>query len=217
MRTLASEYQLAINKGSRVSLYMAGLPNNIEKILLEKGSTFINRAKKVNLSDLKLEDVKDSYLKAFQKQIKCQKISKETVIKSAELTEGYAYLVQLMGYYLWENLVDFDMIDEASFESALISSKEDLFQKVHNVIFGELATQPKAFLIAMAKDNAVTKVSDLQIRMNQTKGYINQYRTRLKNFGLIEVVGHGLIRYTLPFMKEFLENYYEDVNDWEYD
>jgi hypothetical protein len=200
MRTFIATYQQLIRERYDVSLVMAGLPNVISDILNDNILTFLRRANQVTLNNVDLLTVKydfrDSFLKHFS-------VSEELLDKAATYTEGYPYLIQLIGFYLWNNLANNEN-ESAALEKALIQSKVNLFQNVHKLLYSELSPSDKEFVLAMVEDNKTSKFSDIIKRTNRSKNYISSYRIRLIDFGYIKSVGHGEIQFCLPYTREFL-------------
>ena len=202
LRSFLSCYQLLMKKKYNVCLLLAGLPQNIDEILSDGSITFLRRAPKIFLGRLDIELIKLAYKKSFDGHGVV--LTNEQIDEISYATHGYPYLFQLIGYNLWEK--DKDKFTSQEIELIILESKIKLFINVHQKIFEETSSVDKLFLYAMSQDNKVSKIGDIKGRLNKSKATINNYKNRLTKVGLIEQVSHGEYRFTLPYMKEFLEN-----------
>jgi hypothetical protein len=201
MRNFVTTYQHIVRENYDVALLMAGLPEAISSVLRDKVLTFLRRANRVMLENVSVKLVQLEYFEAFNTAHK--KLSIKLSQDAAQATFGYPYLIQLLGYYLWE--ISGARVTPKNFEEALIRSKEDLFQNVHELIFDSLSPKDRDFIIAMSYDDGESQFSDIVERMGKQKNYISNYRKRCLEAGIIKSTGYGKIAYTLPYMKEFLQ------------
>jgi hypothetical protein len=200
MRTFVTTYQHIVREKYDVVLLMAGLPEAISSVLRDKVLTFLRRANRVILENVPVKLVELEYDDALNTGGK--KLPQKRAQEAAQATFGYPYLIQLLGYYLWE--VSGKSITLKNYEEALVRSKVDLFQNVHELIFDSLSPIDKEFIFAMSADDGVSQFSDIVERMGKKKNYISNYRKRCLEAGVIKAAGYGMIEYTLPYMKEFL-------------
>ena len=96
---LAADVQHFIRDGLPIGLIFAGLPSAVSDLLNEGVATFLRRADRINLHEAAIAEVTASYSELFgQGGIS---ISPDLINEAAEATEGYPFLIQLVGYYLW--------------------------------------------------------------------------------------------------------------------
>jgi len=210
IRTFISTYQQLIMKGFPVSLVMAGLPEIITDVLNDDVLTFLRRANRVELENINITLVKAAYINVF-KRSKLE-ISETTIDDAARSSQGFPYLIQLIGYYLWENITM--PFDGDAFEQALIESKVRLFKNVHQLVFDSLSNMDREFVFSMIQDTGDSKIHDILNRLDKDKNYITQYRSRLLTKGVIKASGHGKLIFTFPFMREFLELKRNEIGLW---
>jgi hypothetical protein len=205
LRTFISTYQQLIREGYDISVLMAGLPHAISTVLRDDVITFFRRANQVRLGNLDTDLVEFDYNAIFSRQF--ADLNRDVIHQAACDTEGYPYLIQLIGYNLWENLAansSGTLSESDVLERALLQSKNSLYKNVHELIFHETSAGDRAFLFAMAQDDGPSKVSDIQERLKKSKNYVNTYRIRLIEAEIIESSGHGLISFTVPYMRDYL-------------
>ncbi|MDR2832594.1 MAG: ATP-binding protein [Streptococcaceae bacterium] len=187
MRTFASTYQILKREGFQVYMMMAGLPQALSDVLNDDLLTFLNRAKRVQLENIPVNIVTIDYMQAFQKRN--LNLSEHFFEQAAQATLGYPYLMQLIGYYLWENADD--EMNDLALKKAIIQAKEEVFQNVADIMFRALSENDQAFLFHMVQDTNFSTIKDIQKRFGESKGYVGVYRKRLIDVGVIEVLGHG--------------------------
>jgi hypothetical protein len=199
MRTFVTTYQHIIRENYDVVLLMAGLPEAISSVLRDKVLTFLRRANRVILENVSINLVQLEYYDAFNSGNR--NLSTKLSLEVARATFGYPYMIQLLGYYLWQ--VSGSRITAKNFDEALLRAKIDLFQNVHELIFDSLSEKDKEFVYAM-NGNEVSQFSDIMDRMGKKKNYVTNYRKRCLDAGIIKSAGYGKLKYTLPYMSEFL-------------
>ena len=210
MRTFISTYQQLIMKQFPVSLVMAGLPEVISDVLNDDVLTFLRRANRIDLKDIDISLVKADYKNVFRRS--GFEVDETSLNKAAEATQGFPYLIQLIGYYLWENLEN--RFDGDLLEQVYIESKSRLFKNVHQLVFDKLSSMDRDFIFSMINDVGYSKIQDVLTRLNKDKNYITQYRSRLISKGIIKPTGHGLIAFTFPYMREFLKLKRAEIGLW---
>ena len=210
IRTFISTYQQLIMKELPVSLVLAGLPEVVSDVLNDDVLTFLRRANRVDLENIDINLVKADYSNVFRRS--GFKIGEAPINEAAEATQGFPYLIQLIGYYLWENLEH--RFDGDVLKQSLIESKSRLFKNVHQLVFDKLSNMDRDFIFSMIEDVGYSKIQDILSRLGKNKNYITQYRSRLISKGIIKPTGHGLIAFTFPYMREFLELKRNEIGLW---
>jgi len=200
LRTFIGTYQHLIREEYPICLIMAGLPEVVSEILNDSVLTFFRRANQVSLRNVGISLVKQEYKNVF---INTNKNLAESVIEdAAESTYGYPYLIQLIGYYLWENINKNYCGDLVT--QVLVEAKDRLFRNVHQLVYDKLSPRDKEFLFAMADDNGQSLNKDILVRLGKDKNYVSMYRARLISRGIVISTGYGTLGYAYPYMREFL-------------
>jgi type II secretory pathway predicted ATPase ExeA len=202
MRIFISTYQDLIMREYSVSMVLAGLPSVVSEILNDDVLTFLRRAKQVELENIDIMIVEHEFKKVFLGA--GSTLSEEVVSMAAASTYGYPYLVQLVGYYLWEDSQSVGDKSSDILDDVLVKSKAELFRNVHRLIYADLSNRDKEFIFAMSEDEQLSSVSDIGERMHVKKNFISLYRERLISAGVIRSGGYGLLCFNYPYMREFL-------------
>ncbi|MCL2164511.1 MAG: ATP-binding protein [Oscillospiraceae bacterium] len=202
IRVFATTYQHLVGDGMNVAVAMAGLPNAISSVLNDKILTFLNRAYKVYLNPLQIADVSACYAKALSDlEIK---FDAKTLDAAACATDGYPYLLQLVGYHMLKFLNGESTLTETTVELAVYNSKRALVSDVLLPCLNSLSAEDKRFLKAMAIDNEESRVSDIRDRLQVGKSHAQTYRKRLMEAGLIHSSSRGVLAFSIPYLGQYL-------------
>ena len=192
VREFASVFQLLIRDDLPLNLVMTGLYENIDDLQNEKNLTFLHRAPKLHMGPLSIGTMAANYRKNLN-------IDDEESIKLAQLTRGYSYAFQVLGYAMKENNCDYDQ--------SVIMLKQYLEEYVYDKIWSELSEKDKKILYAITKTEK-GKVLDIRKYLGIESNEFTPYKKRLIRKGVISDET-GYARLTLPLFDEFIkENYY---------
>jgi DNA-binding IscR family transcriptional regulator len=126
--------------------------------------------------------------------------------KAVEISQGFPYLMQLVGHYITVYANDCGKISQSSFESALKAANDDFENGLCKTTLNALSEKDVAFLSALAEmpDDSV-KISALREKMKIRPDYAQQYKKRLLDAGVIEQPRRGEVSFTMPLLKEYLQ------------
>lgn len=65
----------------------------------------------------------------------------------------------------------------------------------------------RLFLTAMAVDPGPSRMADIADRLGVSSTYASQYRLRLLAAEVIASAGHGLVRFELPYLRDYLQDH----------
>ncbi len=197
MRQLAITYQHLVGEEKNIAIVMAGLPHAVSGVLNDSVLTFLNRAYKSNLGPIKISEIKSYYTEAFKKL--GLEIKESDISKAAEATKGFPYMMQLVGYYIMKKNNSAVDIDEIVNEA-----KEDMVSNVFEPILRPLSDNDREFLVAMAVDEKTSKISAICKRLGKSNSYIQPYRARMIEAGIIEAPRTGEVVFAVPYLAEYL-------------
>ena len=207
MIQLSAAYQMFIRENRKVALIMAGLPAETSALLRDGSVSFLRRASLYELKRLDDYDVEEALVNTVSEGGKT--ILKEAVELAKNSIEGFPYMLQLVGYRSWEASGDRNEIGSGDAECGISRARIDLERRVLRATLDELSDGDLDFLEAMSQDDEYTSVTDLEGRLGKNSGYISRYRSRLIERGVIEPKGRGKVRFALPYLKEYLNQYLE--------
>jgi len=202
MRTLATTYQHFIGEGKNIAIAMAGLPSSMSAVLNDDILTFLNRAHKVYLEPLPLNEISVYYAEQFGKQEKS--INPEDLETAVIATRGYPYLFQLIGYYILDYAKNAKVITAEIVSMAITGSKRDMVDSIFLAALKPLSRGDLNFLRAMAADHGDSRIKDVIERLGISQASAQKYRLRLIEARIIAPVRRGELSFILPFLGEYL-------------
>ena len=206
LREIAITYQHLVGEDKNIAIAMAGLPNAISSVLNDKVLTFLNRASKTTLGPISPASIHAYYTNAFE-QLGII-VEDSLVTKAAEAAQGFPYLMQLVGYYITQYTKPGQTLDDSHLQLAVNAARQDMEQNVFKPLLAPLSAKDLDFLKAMAMDYDISKSSDIAERMNKSNSYIQPYRARLIDAGIIESPRKGELVFAVPYLADYLRAQY---------
>lgn len=189
MRVFVSSFQIMVREDLPVLLLMTGLYENIDRLQNEKSLTFLYRAPKIALGPLDKTAVTNSFAKIFLLDIPKAKAL-------AELTQGYPFAYQVLGYLCWEHNC------AAHPEQVLDEYDQRLSEYVYGKIWSELSARDKSVVLAIAGGKTTTQ--EMMQATGMDKSSFSQYRNRLLKKGIVDAPERGKLVFTLPRFDHFV-------------
>ena len=127
--------------------------------------------------------------------------------RAASATEGFPYLLQLVGYYLVEESRGREEIDDVVLDRALAGARDDMCENVFQPTLSALSGKDIEFLRALAKsanDEGVGRLSDVADIMDRGNSYLQVYRRRLIDAGVLVSPRDGELQFVVPLLPEYL-------------
>ena len=192
MKIFAGAFQIFVRQELPVFLLGTGLYENIEELQNEKSLTFLYRAPKIQLKPLNNGAIINKYKTIFH-------ISQESASQMAELTKGYPFAFQVLGYLTWNH--------DGDYHAVLDESEQYLSEFVYDKIWSELSAKDRMVAKAIA-DEKNGKIKDIRGRLGMETNEFNPYRKRLIKKGIVSGEMRGYVYFTLPLFAEYvIENY----------
>lgn len=206
MQVLAGDVQMLIREGRRISLIMAGLPRAVEELLAgeSRPTTFLRRAERLLLADVPVTEVADSFLEIITDAGRT--ISDELAMECAQATDGYPFMIQLVGYHVWRQ-TGTGPITQDHVTAGVAAAQARLGALVHEPALTDRSAVDRTFLVMMARDDTPSRLSDIAARMSKNTQYASVYRDRLMKAGMIRPAGHGLVTFEAPYLREYLREH----------
>ncbi|MCQ2362301.1 MAG: ATP-binding protein [Acidaminococcaceae bacterium] len=188
VREFVSQVQIYLRKNYNIFLLMTGLYENVYDLQNASTMTFLYRAPKLELGPLNLLLVAEKYKEIFD-------LSDTDAKAMADLTKGYPYAFQVLGYLCFKQKKHFDEL--------LTEYDAYLREYVYDKIWSEMSRGDKAVLLAMAKAQG-TKVVSVREELTMPSNNFAIYRKRLLKKGVVAVPEYGHLEFVLPRFKEFV-------------
>lgn len=191
-----------------LAVVAAGLPVTPEA--LTRAATFGERSTYVSLDVLSADDARAALVgPAEAEEVGWSPAALHAIV---EESKGYPYLIQLLGSTTWEAAEPAagDRLTLTAVKRGLPVARDQL-AAMHRARWGAASRLDKQFLSAMAAagDGNVTRAA-IAAGMGVDSRAISVPRERLIDKGVIEPVGHGLVRFTLPGFGAFVRSLDEE-------
>lgn len=188
-----------------VAFVFAGLPSVVDDMVNERVLTFLRRAVRHRLGSIPLPDVRNAY----QITVEDSGLSIETdvAMRAAIASAGYPYMIQLVGYYMWQSAqrrkshtIEAHDVEQAASDAAMV-----FLDAVCAPAYIGLTGAQRAFLQAMTRDwPEPSAVSEIARRAGKSAAWAAAYRRSLIDANIIESAGRGLVSYAIPHFGEYM-------------
>lgn len=192
MQIFAGSFQIFVRQDLPVFLLATGLYENIDELQNEKNLTFLYRAPKIQLKPLNNRAIMNKYKTIF-------KMDSEEAKQMAELTKGYPFAFQVLGYLTWNH--------EGDYKAVIDEYEQYLSEYVYDKIWSELSQKDRLVArgIAEVKNG---KIKDIREYLGMETNEFNPYRKRLIKKGILSGEMRGYVYFTLPLFDEYVEENY---------
>ena len=190
MKVFALQFQIFIRKNFPLFLLMSGLFENVRNLQNEKSLTFLYRAMQIYVSPLGLVNIAESFISTLG-------VNRDVAISMAQLTKGYAFAYQALGYIMFES--GKKEVDDAVLESFDRYLRDYVYEK----IYYDLPTTEKKIVNALASSKT-GGIAEIMQELNIPRESMSQYRDKLLKKGIIAKAGWGVIDFALPRFREYV-------------
>lgn len=190
-----------------VAFVFAALPSLMDELLHERVLTFLRRSVQHDLGLVAYPDVRSAYIEVVREGGLA--IDSEVAELAAEASDGYPYMIQLVGYYMWRaaEVRGSKEIEEAD----VIQGKKDALVLFDDAacapLFDGLTAAQKLFVKAVAKEAPQpAKVSEIANRAHRSASWVSKYRASLIKERVVESAGYGLVRLSASHLAEYVQS-----------
>lgn len=192
MHVFASAFQIFVRQDLPVFLLATGLYENIDELQNEKSLTFLYRAPKIQLKPLNKQAIVNKYKSIFEIEV-------DQATQMADLTKGYPFAFQVLGYLTWNHHGDYNAV-RGEYE-------QYLSEFVYDKIWSELSQKDRMVARGIA-DVEGGKIKDIREHLHMETNEFNPYRKRLIKKGILSGETRGYVYFILPLFEEYvMENY----------
>lgn len=204
---IATAIQHQIREKRNVSIVFAGLPQMISDLFDDEVITFLRRARTNVLANVPIDEVKESFAQTFEDS--GMSLDTSLVEKAAVATAGYPYMIQLVGYYIWDaaDARESTVIFKEDVDEGIREARVDLDNAVCVPELHGLSKNDKAYLEAMAVSDGPSGTSEVAKRMGRSAKYAATYRKRLLDAYVIRQTDRGEVDFAVPFLREYLRGH----------
>lgn len=205
LRQIAQTVQHLFREGRQLAFAAAGLPSAVEDVLSDAVLTFLRRAERFTLGSVSAQEVALALREPVETSGRT--ITDDALTVATAGTQGYPFLVQLVGFQMWAANPTSTVIDEQQARAGVERAVRRVGRLVHEPALARLSDVDRSFLAAMAPDDGPSRLGDIAQRLGVSGTYAGQYRLRLIAAELIVPAGHGRVRYALPYLRDYLREH----------
>lgn len=204
---IATAIQHQIREKRNVSIVFAGLPQMISDLFDDEVIVFLRRARTNVLANVPIDEVKESFAQTFEDS--GMSLDTSLVEKAAVATAGYPYMIQLVGYYIWDaaDARESTVISKEDVDEGIREARVDLDNAVCVPELHGLSKNDRAYLEAMAVSDGPSGTSEVAKRMGRSAKYAATYRKRLLDAYVIRQTDRGEVDFAVPFLREYLRGH----------
>lgn len=196
-------YQHFVRDDLDVALLLAGLPGRISSLLQDDDASFVRRAFQRPMDAIPLFEVERALLDTITSG--GRSIDDEALAVAADATKGFAFAIQLVGYYLWRQGSGGEKIKAVDATRAIELARREMSRSVFSPTLRELSPREQQYLQAMVLDSGPSSTSEVARRMGISMTNASNIRRRLIEHGVISEVRMGLVEFEMPMLKEYLQ------------
>ena len=204
MIAIATAIQHQIRERRNIAIVFAGLPQMVSDLFNDEVITFLRRARTNVLTDIPVDEVRTAFETTFETSGRA--ITGEQLQVAAQATEGYPYMIQLVGYHIWDaaDLRDSDTISDQDVHDGLVEARKDLDNAVCIPELHGLSRRDREYLEAMSQSDGPVSTAEVAERMGKSANYASTYRKRLLDAYVIRETERGEVDFAVPFLREYL-------------
>ena len=202
LAVIAATIQHLVREDREIAFAGAGLPAAVQDVLTDDVVTFLRRSTRFDLRPLTAYETGRALREPIEQA--GRSIGQRALDRAVEASQGYPYLVQIIGQYAWEAEPRSPVITLDHVAGALPHAIRDLGTNVHQVALNDLSDRDRDYLRAMLHDEGASEVSDILERLGVNHSYASRYRHRLIVAGMIQPAGRGRVAYALPYLRDYL-------------
>ena len=203
-RTFIGTYQAFVREDRDVALIIGGLPDKASSLLVDENISFIRRAFQRPLRPIPIMEVEQALLATIEEN--GRHIDDEALALCAEATGGYAYAIQVVGYYLWRSTPEDRDFSVEDAELAIKLMLREMERTVFVPTLHSLSIREEEYLYAMAQDEGASSTSEVARRMGISLSNGANLRRRLIEQGIIAEVRMGTVEFDIPLLGDYLKS-----------
>lgn len=201
---IAVAVQHLIREKKNIAFAFAGITTGVNSLLAEDGPTFLRRAYLEELKEIPIDEVAASLGETIRQN--GLEIRETELMRAAEATAGYAYLVQLVGYNVWRTAArrnEGSVVSPEDVETGISNAMAEYDRAVLETAIAGIGKMALRYLFAMAEDRLVSSTSDIARRLGVASTSLSSACSQLIERQMIEPTAYGYVAFAIPFVREY--------------
>lgn len=207
LHQMATAVQDLLRDDFDIALVAAGLPEGIERLLQQRGTTFIRRAERIHLRPVSDAEASEMFLATARAG--GREMSTGAAEAATALSVGYPYLMQLAGSLAWAHttLSGESTITVAQIEAIRSDVIRRMGSQVHGPSLHQVPDRELNLLYTLAELSptaGMVSTGEIAAHLGVKPNALSMARKSLLDRGLVEVPKYGYLRFSLPYLREYL-------------
>ena len=194
IRQFAQVFNALKRQGMPIFILMTGLPGLILDVQNEDKLTFLLRSEQRVMTPLQASNIAITYRQIFN-------CDPAVASKMAQMVSGYSYAFQLLGYLVYQQFRQDQVVTMALLDQIKADYLALLFDNAYLKTFEELSENDQRYLVAIHGNKRLSEVAEV---MGQNLSYVSQYRRRAISRHLVVPASYGRVKYVLPYFGDFI-------------
>ncbi|SIS46741.1 AAA ATPase domain-containing protein [Corynebacterium appendicis CIP 107643] len=202
---LTAAVQDLMRDNRNIAFAAAGLPEGIATLLQHPGTTFLRRAQHSNLGPMSPEQTAEVLSQTAEAGGAL--FDNEALRQAVGMSRGYPFLIQLIGFHLFERAGNGGTIAAGDVEAVRDDVLGTLGQLVHAPALSGVPPKQEEFLVAMAnvqEDLAAVPTAAIARELGAAPQSLTMARQALLRRELVYSPKHGYLNFTIPHMGHHL-------------
>lgn len=213
MTEIATSVQHLIREKRNVAFVFAGITTGVLDFINDSALTFLRRAKTEELAAIPIRDVEAALKVTFEDTGLA--IEADCLTKAAEATDGYAFMVQLVGYHVWRaaarHAAESTAVTMGDVDAGVSEAFAEYDEAVIAPALAGLSERAMLFLIEMAKVGGSASTGEVAEGLGVPSTSLSSARKTLMSRQVIESPARGRVRFSVPRLKEYLDANVDDL------
>lgn len=214
MTQIAHAVQHMIREGRDVAFVFAGLTTGVADFVNGQAMTFLRRAKVEQLNAIPDDEVAHALKEPFAGT--GMHLSDEALEAAVRAADGYAYLVQLVGYNVWRaarrHFAETPAVSMEDVADGVDMALANYDEAVIEPALAMLSERAMRYLVEMAKRDGDAATGDIAKSIGVPATSLSSARRTLIARQVIEPAGRrGYVRFSVPKMREYVSAHADDL------
>ena len=158
-------------------------PQIEDTLLSDDAITFLQRCSRYDIDRLNPQATQRAIAEPISHH--GRSIDATALERAVAATSGYAFMVQLVGFHSWQADTNSPVMADEHVTAGITEAQRRIGRMVFALTWRTLSEVDRRFLLAMAQDDAESKLTDIADRLGVATSYAGVYRQRLLRAGMI--------------------------------
>ncbi|MCT2177826.1 ATP-binding protein [Brachybacterium muris] len=202
VHVITQHMQDLAQRGHAAGFVAAGVRAGVDELLANPKTTFLRRAHQVEIGSVDVGIAAQVIMTTVADTD--NHITPEAAVRAGEISQGYPYLIQVVGAEAWQRSGTSGTIEIEDVEGAREFAIDAMVHNVHGPALRDINGRKDEYLLAMLEDDGPSAVMDVARRMGIDQNNQNVYRSRLIADEMIRPAGRGHVELAMPYLREAL-------------